>query len=251
MPSQTLTEGTVYGFPQPADTSTLVWRYMDLPKLISLLASKTLFLSSIELFSDPHEGSITRPCSEKLAKDSHLLQHAEWRKLIRENVFINCWRLGNEESEAMWQIYCGRNQGVAIQTSYHRLKESIPTDAKLGVGVVSYLDYQTDDMPNYHVYTPVLHKRKAFEHEQEVRIVCSMVSYQSNDFPSPSAVIGQDGKIVGMRLPWSAESVVEKICINPYADQWYRDVVEETVKIFAPALASRTEWSQMRSDPCY
>jgi hypothetical protein len=32
----------------------------------------------------------------------------------RQKLFVSCWHLGTHESKAMWRIYCGREDSVAI-----------------------------------------------------------------------------------------------------------------------------------------
>jgi len=251
MIEQNVVEGAHPAFPQAEDDS-LVWRYIDLPKLIFLLANHKLYLTAINRLDDPHEGSVTRECHEKLKNYNPLEQPAAWREEVRNNSFVCCWSLSNSESEAMWQLYCGRNQGVAIQTTYRQLRNSIPKDHRLGIGVVRYLDYHEDDMPDYTCYAPVMHKRQAFKHEQEVRILCSMVGQLYDERDVDTAINGSgETEILGMFLSWNAEEIINKIYINPYAMHWYSEVVKTTISKFSPKLASCIECSQMRTDPYF
>lgn len=45
-------------FTHPDDLTSKVWRYMDLAKLVSLLSSRELFLTSLSNMEDPHEGCL-------------------------------------------------------------------------------------------------------------------------------------------------------------------------------------------------
>ncbi|MDQ1391242.1 MAG: hypothetical protein QOF30_219, partial [Acidimicrobiaceae bacterium] len=47
-------------FVTPSDETTL-WRYMDLPKFVSLLEKGALFFSRADKLGDPYEGSLTGP----------------------------------------------------------------------------------------------------------------------------------------------------------------------------------------------
>lgn len=252
MINQKIVEEPLPGFPQPEDDNCLVWRYMDLPKLIFLLDNCKLYLTAINELDDPHEGSVTRVCHERLKNSWPFEQTDIWRKEVRNNSFVCCWSLSNSESEAMWQLYCGHDQGVAIQTTYRQLRNSIPKDHRLGIGVVRYLDYHEDDMPDYTCYTPVMHKRQAFRHEQEVRILCSMVGqlYHDRDVDTATNQSGEAEKL-GMFLPWNPEEIINRIYINPYAKHWYSEVVKSTVSKFSPKLAACIEWSQIKVDPYY
>jgi len=127
-------------FPQPQNMSNLVWRYMDLSKLIWLLDNKKLYLSRIDLLGDPHEGSYTKKgyelLSNVLKKETKIkdpLKHAKKIKAavsqarfnLRKGAYVNCWCLNNFESEAMWKLYCGSKNGIAIQTTYQKLVDSL------------------------------------------------------------------------------------------------------------------------------
>jgi hypothetical protein len=43
------------------------------------------------------------------------------RKTLKRQVYISCWHANDDESEAMWVLYCGQKDGIALQTSYQRL----------------------------------------------------------------------------------------------------------------------------------
>jgi hypothetical protein len=45
-------------FPQPDDPSVLAWRYLDLPKLLSLLLKKELHLTRLDALEDKYEGTL-------------------------------------------------------------------------------------------------------------------------------------------------------------------------------------------------
>lgn len=243
-------------FPQPDDLECLVWRYMDMPRLIAILGQQALFFPRLDRLGDPHEGAITRPFKEHLeaAGQNTAEKFAAWRKKIRMASFVSCWHRGQFESEAMWRLYCGR-QGVAVQTTYAKLRSSVQrwNNPSLGIGLVSYRDYDAEELPSLNVYVPVMSKRLAFSHEQEVRILWSMVGCKN--YPAENTVwdTGPEGKPepIGMLLPWNPEDFVEKIYINPYADSWYGDVIKTTVEKFSPRLAVNIEWSQLRAAPYY
>ena len=127
-------------FPQPPDTSTLAWRYMDLPKLLSLIVKRELYLRRLDLMPDKYEGlypaqvpaALTQAiaASGAVAADRarEIADHlANFAKESRKRLFVSCWHLGNIESEAMWRIYCGAGGGAAIVLPYTMLSASINT----------------------------------------------------------------------------------------------------------------------------
>lgn len=122
-------------FPQPDNINESVWRYMDLQKFIWLLTKNKLYLPRIDFLNNPHEGSITK--INYIAREQYFtkegLAHAlpsfsETNKKIRKSVYVNCWHLNCEESEAMWRLYCGEKNGVAPRLTYESLVKSIEHD---------------------------------------------------------------------------------------------------------------------------
>ena len=171
-------------FPQPNDPAVSVWRYMDLSKLAWLLTKKKLYFSRLDQLQDPFEGSSTRRTLDGIKQFLERSGHQKaWENILnvfrqsRTQMFVNCWYAGNEESEAMWRLYCSGDHGVAIQTTYNTLIESIRNNENVSIGRVTYVDYEKHHFPDSNLFYPVMHKRLAFAHESEVRLV------QSNHLP--------------------------------------------------------------------
>src|SRR5258708_3183386 len=238
-------------FTQPVDDSVLVRRYVDLAKFICLLDNEKLYVSRLHLLNDPHEGATPRPTVElrkqfdqsgTLPGTFQLAQHmADITKGIRSRIFVSCWRLGNAESEAMWRLYCTDNHGIAIQTTYRKLVESISDDPELFVGRVTYIDYETQTFPERNLLYPVMHKRLSFAHEDEVRIVKIRIDEFGPETRGPA----------GVSIEWSAKDCIDTIFIDPYAPDYYEDIVKSVVRQFAPTLEGKVIWTRMRAAPAY
>jgi len=236
----------LYVCPQPLDTDSKVWRYLDFSKLINGVSRESLFLSRADLLGDLHEGSITRIdyelrnqiFPEGLGKEGlEMLQ--DINKNALKNIYVNCWRLDNSESEAMWKLYCPNNKGVAIQTTYRKLSASVSNIERLYIGTVTYLDYRTQNMPRrFNALRPIMHKRKAFEHEKEVRIVKVEGSIM-NSSETPK----------GIEIKWDFSKAVENVYVNPYAPEWYYETVVDVLKKYKVALTPI--WSDIKNDPIY
>ena len=236
-------------FLQPDDGSVKLWRYLDLSRLVWLLGAKELAFVRLDKLDDRFEGSVTAQVFEAFKANP---QNAEAMARIRPQMnaltFVNCWHANNRESEAMWRLYCGAHDGVALQTTYQKLDESLPPEVLLGQ--VTYLDYDVDQRPlDFNALTPMMHKRAAFEHEREVRALIWSSGFhiarklQPEEFPpTPDDVF---------TLPWNAEDTVEHVFVSPYAHGWYRDAVAMVVEKFAPRLSNGLRWSQMKGAPLY
>ena len=260
-------------FPQPADSTVRVWRYLDLAKFIWLLENQKLYLSGVASLNDQHEGSKPKFLADyddqqHLAITRHQLLRefgnelgeekfrTEIPRIVEQNsqihahqqrerrmLYVNCWHLGNPESEAMWRLYCPENNGVAIQTSYSKLAESTANDPELYIGQVTYIDYESQGFPPSNIFYPVMHKRISFAHEKEVRLVKIRVPDDCG-FP-------QEFCPPGIAIDWPLEATIEGIYVGPYAPEYFYNVVHAIVRSFAPNLESQVHWSKMRAPPYY
>jgi hypothetical protein len=248
-------------FPQPKDPSILVWRYLDLAKYISLLTKRSLYFPATGRLGDPFEGSLPRNTRQAwndavmaaIGPDAHpqlLLNMATHQReqsdlgaQLRRAFYASCWRQGNHESEAMWKLYCGPHHGVALVLSYNRLADSL-TDASYYIGCVSYLDYDKAVMQPGNAFYPFMHKRIAFVHEQEVRIL------KPGDWPA--IIMDRNVKLpTNVELTWDPATHVEKIVISPYAQRWFHDVVKDVTQALAPSMAGRVCESGMGGEPSF
>lgn len=235
-------------FPQPSNLKTKVWRYIDTNKFIDILSNKRLYFSRLDLLGDTHEGSI--PKNNYFKRNFELNQdinkNTDWVgegiKRMYKMTYINCWYLDNYESEAMWRLYCQNNNGIAIQTTYEKLVESIGNDDFLYIGKVSYVDYNTNVIPDGNFFFPIMHKRIAFKHEKEVRMIkeeTSLYKDTFNNIPTP----------LGIHIPWDLEENTENIYVNPYAPAWYYDIIKELLNKYECKV--NLIWSEINEKPFF
>lgn len=66
----------------------------------------------------------------------------EHSRLEREVTFVNSWHCQEYESAAMWSLYLKTQEGIAIQSTYKRLVDSLAqyTDFGVKIGMVNYID---------------------------------------------------------------------------------------------------------------
>ncbi len=255
----------------PPDKSVLVRRYIDLARFTALLGDKKLHLARPDTFRDQHEGSITEPMEATLEhqfsdRPGLLATISEYRKKAKESVFISCWCILPTESEAMWRLYCGDEYGVAIAVEYQRL-ESVFVGRGRTMAPVTYIDYQRQGFPQGNTMYPFFHKRKAFEHEQEVRLVewhsdqgLIGMRVDVSDPPTPEEVKEYEAEVrrapelkkergTGIFFDFNVDELVKDVIVHPDAPEWYHKVVHEVTQKFAPLLAEKVRWSSMRTTP--
>ena len=132
--------------------------------------SKRLPLTRIALLNDAFEGATTRGAYEAAIKrPTGKAGLAIMSEFWRSTVYVSCWHANNSESEAMWRLYCGDHEGIALCTTYERLDASLP--ANTYIGKVTYVGSTSERGLDTNVVTSIMHKRLAFEHEREVRVV--------------------------------------------------------------------------------
>jgi hypothetical protein len=233
---------THHCFPQPQNPDAKVWKYIDLSKLIYTISKKQIYLTRLDLLGDGYEGTLTKSFMETLIEfskeknDPHIVNAVRSSaQLGRTSTYVNCWRMDEHESEAMWKLYCPNNQGVVLQTTYNKLVNS-NTDKNLHIGMITYIDYETDFFQaEDNLFYSVMHKRKAFEHEKEVRIV-TMQHYMENKPLLP-----------GKTFNWDISGCIENIFVNPYSEPWFHDVIKETLNSFNCKI--KVDWSNMKKTP--
>src|SRR3954454_14252160 len=180
------------------DDAAILWRYQDLPRYIDLLLKRQLFFAKADRFEDPFEGKYTAQAKEEMIKeqvkelgDDHADQEdiekakQQVEELTKEHiarrtfVTINSWHWNDVENYAMWKIYAKGTYGLAVQTTYQRLKECFDKAKQaVFIGKVDYDD--CDVLPVNGSMRPFLHKRKMYAYENEVR--CCYVMPEDNSF---------------------------------------------------------------------
>ena len=164
----------------PSD-DTILWRYMDLPKLLALLRSGSLYLCRLDRLRDPWEGQWPRADLEAFLNDD-----SYWGPLVAgskeafvdaikqmpKSFYVSCWHESAYESAGLWDQY-GDSRGLAVRSTIGQLKRSMG-DAKLTqyfIGRVRYIDYLKQEGEGLAMIEPAFLKRRSFEQEREVRVL--------------------------------------------------------------------------------
>ena len=146
---------------------------------------------------------------------------------------------------AMWHLYGGGYQGVAVRSRFGLLDAELPEkfdtanrEVSVFLGPVKYVDYlsETEQIPqDKNVYGPFMCKGLAYQHESEVRAI----------FTSSMAGDPCLGYVVPVDLP----SLVEEIVVSPLAPPWFAEVVEQSCSDTGHSFEIKE--SVMRVPPVY
>lgn len=102
-------------------------------------------------------------------------------------VYGQCWSTLSD-SDALWRIYSYNNHAIQIRTTDASIKKSLKSNSDISyeIGKVKY-DIEPEDNLMYKqvlqlkesrkTYEPFFHKRKAFKHEAEVRVLIDDVRW--------------------------------------------------------------------------
>jgi len=225
-----------------------LWRYMDLEKFESLLKNSSLFFCRADRFADPFEGSIPkREVKENISGLSN--QHI----LMKKQKIINCWHINNNENDSMWKLYLKSNEGIAIRTTFERLKLAfVNTIEQVFCSQVRYLDYEKDiwyhetDYPHtsYNLFIPLIHKRIEFIQENELRLIHSI------DYPEFSNEYWEKQPIEkGKNIRIDINVLVDEIYCAPTCDDYQISKIEGIIQKYGYEFDVKK--SKLSSQPYY
>jgi len=212
------------------ESSTEIWRYMTLDKLLHLLASSSLWLSRCDFFEDGWEGRYSDATYDTfkntlIGSEDRIERLWQWHQDancgMRNCLYVNCWHINQEESAALWQIYSNYGKCVAVKTTVHKLRDALAgTDVPVFAGRVKYCDYATEPMPMGNLFTPFLRKRRSFTFEQELRLLHWQPELLSPDRGQPAADLPK-----GVAVPVDVASLILEVYLTPKADGYMHEAI--------------------------
>jgi hypothetical protein len=140
---------------------------------------------------------------------------------MRRRIAASCWVESPNESAAMWRLYAGGNEGVAVTTTFGKLHSLVTTGdgSMAGAGRVRYLDHVNKgliedlgkDEPLPNTMMPFMLKNVSCEHKREVR---ALVISDFEEVPSD-----------GFDLPVNLNDFIDEIVVNPFCGAWFTEAV--------------------------
>lgn len=195
-------------------------RYMDLPKLLDLFHTRSLYFRRADGFTDRLEGALfpsLRTSLNEAFEKKQIPDNADhYYTRARVGNYVSCWTIGARDNMALWQLYGGVKTSVVITTTVDRLVTCAAAwNRDLHLHKVKYVDHRK--VRNYIIgrYTDVLqYKSDAYKYEKELRIVL------------PQQGEGWEANPIGIRLPLpSIDMLVRSIVVSPEADDAFFDAV--------------------------
>lgn len=149
-----------------------IWKYMPLPAFLALLEERNLYFTRADNLSDPNEFPIIENDAKafRMSMEDYKMSINQ----IKEETYLNCWRLSDYESFGMWNAYADSSTGIAIKTDVKSLFSSVNTPIDITAGKVSYIDREIGMTQKWgaalNINYIIFAKTKPYENESELRL---------------------------------------------------------------------------------
>jgi hypothetical protein len=224
-------------FPRPAPAAKL-WRYMDWdPKFTGLVYEKRLWMSWLSMFDDKFEGKTPKVINAELQRALSAAKNDAERAVINENIeklrrfaemfyphyYVSCWAMSDTEDNLLWSAYAKTSESVTVQTTFERLERALPESLvsnDINIGMVTYIDYQTQGFKRLNMFEWPMHKRRGlYAAEREVRALAFADPISSEEIRS-HLLEGSSGasRFQVCAPPVDLSILVEAIYLHPRAD---------------------------------
>ncbi len=250
-------------FEKPQNENVKIWRYVDFTKFVSLIDKSALFFSRADKLGDPFEGSYPRQNVQQRATlykrwlntlPTQLKEFfgqkpgaiGEFYKSLRRCIFINSWHENEHESDAMWKLYLKSNEGIAIQSTFSRLRDCFGNETPdIYIGRVRYIDYSKDVISKDNFFNPFLRKRKSFEHERELRAIVFAYDKIEDGMPNlPSTAFH-----TGMPMLVDLDKLIDRIYLAPTSPKWLYELVKSVTQKYG--VKKEVFQSNLRKRPLF
>jgi hypothetical protein len=219
------------------NSSTPIYRYMDLPELFSILINEKLFFCRSDCFPDNNECNLTKDDKARFKYEyEQSLTPAErnldgiFKKFEtdleseRNNIFISSWSIKRDDY-ALWKIYTDNSKfGVCIETSINDINNLIERNLRYFMKgkAVDYTDRQFhnliksiscgDDKRTVDEIIDLLvfHKSKHYEYEDEYRVVAFDKNISAHQ---------------GISFSINISSFIKAIHLSPFMPEWFINIL--------------------------
>lgn len=229
-------------FEKPENPGAKIWRYMDLAKFISLIDTSCLYFCQIDSLNDSFEGSLWPSRLLNRSEENSAKLFAEKMRSYYPQLKVNCWHIAENESAAMWKLYSEANAGIAVQSTFSGLCESLERcSLEVRIGTVRYINYDEEYFAEGHgddIFTPFLYKRLSFEHERELRAIIW----------DPEGVYKPDER-GGLYVRVDLKKLIRTAYVSPDSPQWIKRLVDSVCAKYE--LEANTSQSSLAVSPLY
>lgn len=227
-----------------------LWRYMDFPKFLDLISTRSIKMPQASKMEDPWEGLWGEAGNTQRLNDFKQSGQPGYLRMVSAKqeldmavnlktwTYISCWNTFDTENAGLWRIY-GDDKGLAIRTTWKSLKESLSFQSEeisnLYYGPIKYYSHQTEPIMFDSFTDHYFLKRSEFQHEKEFRLV----AHHKDIALSPAHSTSSPPVI---SLSCNPEILIEELVISPRLSPWIANVAREVCEKFEGS------WSIKHSD---
>lgn len=248
-------------FPQPDDTKTDLWRYLDFCKFEWLIDNDRLFFPSADRLGDPLEG--TQPTGDlkwwqdqaSMAETKEKMKIIEnnqrlilnFSKAFLSNYYVSCWHMNPFEKKRMWRCYTKSSESVAVRTTYHELKQSLPE--YVYIGMVRYIDYAVERLSSLNLLEYITHKNISFRFENEVRAVVLQPAHEETGAKHFQENLYELEKSSGFRVfaPLiETKLIVQEVVLHPKSTSIFQEKISDICMKKGLVLPRRSKFMSVK-----
>jgi len=216
-----------------------------------MLTQRALYFPVVASLGDELEAARPRLPIGSSAKDQRIAWRswAQWRCIC----FVNCWHRSPVESAAMWKIYAGRDQGIAIKSTFQSLANAFRPAAEddrgqlVQAGLVEYIDPDTEEAIPRQLdgNKEVLRKRSWYSYEEELRLIFTIPQNMDylEDCPSP--------RMAGVWMHCDLHRLIERVVVAAQAPPYLEPAIREVLTLFKfpPELVTSSRLNENVGQP--
>ena len=225
---------------QPANH--VIRRYLKIDRFKSMIEGRMLYFPRVDRFNDPWEGSFAKP--SKVVTDESALAHLRLdelekiksshakflQKYHQKLFFVSCWNGHADESEALWNLYTGSDDGVAIESTVGKLCSLRPKVVRVGevemlpvttIRDITYIDYSKDSIAEGDCN--LWYKRRLYRADEEIRsaiFLWNLGAMQTDNKDLPA----------GIEVEMNPGEFIQKIILKPKLAMKLFPVVQTLLK---------------------
>ena len=143
-----------------------LYRYISFETFVGMVQNSSLTFVLPSIWDDPQEES---PFVQLLNKKSSAVEAAFFIG-SHNKTYAQSWSKLSE-SDAMWRIYSYNNRAIRVRVTKDKL--SLLDNVKIVPVTYSDSPFDCETVDENSLFTSLAYKRKAFEHEKEVRLISS------------------------------------------------------------------------------
>lgn len=245
----------------------MLYRYMNLDKFKYFL-EKGLPFTRVDKYveEDPFEGEFTEHIYKVtnavlLGNDRNSMESLsdtlrEDLSFIRKSAFVSCWTFADNENIALWKLYGGPDNSVAIKATAGKIQTEIEEHIKnpaleevnrllfmkKTITKIQYIDHRLDDIIeeicNGNLSEILKFKNKGYGYEDEVRAMFWDENYFATRI-NPGEMYSN--------IPISPMNLIEEITVSPFScDCFFKKIITIAERF---NMSDRVKWSSLKHPP--